>query len=229
MTRFLRFACVGVAVMGLASLANAQVCAGAPSFSVGGTRIGGQALFNSQSSSYGGNLTLGQVNGLFLNGAFSHAKDKNSEGTSNAFNGGIGYEMNVGSSNSMQLCPMFSVTGQEGSLVGTVPVALPQNTLDLNFGATLGWVASSSSSMEVIPAVGAAIVARSYKAKIVTLGQPNPSTSNTFGLITGTIGFVFNKRCTISPVIQIPTSQTYGKPSYGVNVSYAFNLSGLHM
>jgi hypothetical protein len=215
---------------GLASVANAQVCVGAPSFSVGGARVGGHALIADQSKTYGGQLALGEHKGLFLDGAFSHAKDDNSDGSSNAFSGGVGYEINTGGPNSMQLCPMVGVTGQEGSLIGNQPVAAPQNTLDWNFGASLGWVASSSSSVEVIPAVGAALVARSYKAKIVNAGAGNPSTTDSFGLITGTIGFVFNKRCTISPVVIIPVSLDNGKASYGVNVSYNFSLpKGMHM
>ncbi len=230
MTRFLRFACVGVAVAGLASVGNAQICAGTPSFSVGGGRLGGNAMFSDNSKTYGGQLALGTQKALFATGSFSHAEDNNSDGSSNAYGGALGYQFELSPGQSVQLCPMVGVTAQEGSLIGNVPVLLPKNTLDISVGASVGWVASNSDDMQVIPAVGAAIVARSYKDKIVYSGQGNPSTTDSFGLLTGTIGFVFNKRCTISPIVQIPVSESNGKVSYGVAVSYNFSLpKGMHM
>ena len=212
---------------GLASVGNAQVCMGTPSFSTGSVRVGGNAMFSSDSKAYGAEAALGTYNGWFVTGNFAHAKDNNSQGSSNAGGGALSYEYKMNDANHVELCPTVGVYAQSGSLVGEVPfVDAPQNTLDLHFGASLGWVASSSESMEVIPAVGAALVARSYHSKIVTAGLPNPNTTESFGLITGTIGFVFNKRCTISPMVQLPVSATTGKASYGVAVSYNFNPPG---
>ncbi|HVA58222.1 MAG: hypothetical protein WBQ26_13425 [Gemmatimonadaceae bacterium] len=231
MSRLFRTAIVGLAVAGLASVANAQVCVGTPSFSTGSARVGGSVLIGDQSKAYGGQLALGTYHNFFAVGNYSHAKDDNSDGSSNAGGGSLGYEWAVGGGSSVEICPIVGVTAQSGSLVGMTPYPnLPQNTLDLNFGGSLGWTASESSSMSVIPAIGASLVARSFKSKIVTQGAANPTTSESFGLVTATIGFVFNKRCTISPMVQVPVSETNGKTSYGVAVSYNFNLpKALHM
>ncbi len=232
MSRLFRTAVVGLAVAGLASVANAQVCVGTPSFSTGSARVGGNVLIGDHSKAYGAQLALGTYHDFFAVGNYSHAIDNDtSDYSSNAGGGALGYVWTLDSDNSVQLCPMIGVTAQAGSLVGMTSVGNnPQNTLDWNFGGSLGWMASESSSMSVIPAIGASLVARSYKAKIVTQGAPNPTTSESFGLVTATIGFVFNKRCTISPMVQIPLSETNGKTSYGVAVSYNFDLAkALHM
>ncbi|HUX34188.1 MAG TPA: hypothetical protein VMV51_10000 [Gemmatimonadaceae bacterium] len=231
MSRVFRFALVGLAMAGVASVANAQACVGMPSFSVGSARVGGNMLIGDNAKSYGAEAALGSHNGLFVVGNYSHAKDDNSDGSSNAGGATLGYEYTVNAENQVQFCPMVGVNVQTGSLVGLTPMPNhPQNTLDWHVGGSLGWTASESSSMSVIPAIGAAFVGRSYKAKIVTQGAANPSTTDSFGLVTASIGFVFNKRCTIAPMVQVPVSELNGKTAYGVAVSYNFNLpKALHM
>lgn len=232
MSRMSRFALAGLAVVGLASAANAQVCVGTPSFSTGSARLGGNALIGQNAKAYGVQLALGEHRGWFVSGNWSYAKnDTSAGGSSNAGGGAIGYDYALNAEKTVAICPMVGVQAQEGSVVGLTPMPNnPQNTLDVNVGGALGWVASQSESMEVIPSVAAAYVARSYKAKIVQQGLPTPSTTDNFGLISATVGFVFNKRCTISPMVQIPVSETNGKVAYGVAASYNFNLPGwLHM
>jgi len=231
MSRMFRFALIGLAMAGVASVANAQACVGMPSFSVGSARVGGNMLIGDNAKSYGAEAALGSHNGLFVVGNYSHAKDDNSDGSSNGGGATLGYEYTMNAENHVQFCPMVGVNVQTGSLVGLTPMPNdPQNTLDWHVGGSLGWTASESSSMSVIPAIGAAFVGRSYKSKIVTLGQANPTTTDSFGLVTASIGFVFNKRCTIAPMVQVPVSELNGKTAYGVAVSYNFNLpSALHM
>lgn len=215
---------------GLASTGHAQVCMGTPSFSTGSVRIGGSALISSDSKAYGAQGAIGTWKNWSISGAFAHAKLDSTDGSSNMGGGAVSYQYDM-SGSTVQLCPTVGVYAQEGSLVGEVPFPNnPQNTLDVHVGGSLGWVASSSSSMEVIPAVSAAWVARSHKNKIVQQGVNNPTTTDNFGLFTGTIGFVFNKRCTISPIVTVPVSEENGKASFGVGVSYNFNPPGwLHM
>ncbi len=231
MSRMLRTAVAGLAMAGMASVAGAQVCVGTPSFSTGSVRIGGNAIIGNDSKAYGGQLALGTYHNFFATGNYSYAKDDNTDGSSNAGGGALGYAWSLGGGNSVELCPIVGVQAQAGSLVGMTPFPNnPQNTLDVNLGGSLGWVASESSDLSVVPAIGAFLVARSYKAKIVTEGAANPTTSDSFGMLTATIGFVFNKRCTISPMVQVPVSEDNGKTSYGVAVSYNFNLpKALHM
>jgi len=226
MSRVFRFAFVGLAVAGLGSVANAQVCAGTPSFSVGSARLGASMLIGDNAKAYGVQGALGAHKGWFLSGDYSHAKDDNSDGSSNAGGATIGYEWSVNTTKSVEFCPMVGVQAQNGSLIGLHPTAPndPQNTLDWHFGGALGWVATQSGDMMVIPSIGAAIVARSYKSTIVMQGQPNPNTTETFGQVTGAIGFVLKTQWTISPMVQVPLSETNGKTAYGVAVSYNFNL-----
>ncbi len=226
-----RFALAGLAVVGLASVANAQVCVGTPSFSTGSARVGGTAVIGQNAKAYGAQLALGEHRGWFVSGNWNYAKDDHTNGSANAGGAAVGYDYALNPAKTVALCPMVGVEVQEGSVVGLNPMAnSPQNTLDLNFGGALGWVASQSESMEVIPSIAAAVVARSYKNKIVVQGTPQTTTNDTFGLVSATIGFVFNKRCTISPLVQIPLSETNGKVAYGVAVSYNFNLpKALHM
>lgn len=232
MSRMSRFALAGLAVVGFASVANAQVCAGTPSFSTGSARLGGNALIGQNAKAYGVQLALGEHRGWFVSGNWSYAKnDTSAGGSSNAGGGTLGYDWALNPEKTVAICPMVGVQAQEGSVVGLTPMPNdPQNTLDVNVGGALGWVASQSESMEVIPSISAAYVARSSKAKIVQQGLPTPSTTDNFGLISATIGFVFNKRCTISPMVQIPVSELNGKVAYGVAASYNFNLpKWLHM
>lgn len=179
-------------------------------------------MFSSESNAYGAGLALGSYKGWFASGAFAHAKDKNSQGTSNFGGGSLGYEWSMNNTPKVELCPMVGVYAQAGSLVGAIAtpyVNQPQNTLEWHIGGSLGWVASSSDQLEVIPAIGVAFVARSYKAKIVQQGASTPTTSQSFGVLNATIGFVVNKVWTISPMVTLPTSSTYDKPTYGAALS----------
>jgi hypothetical protein len=231
MSRMFRFALIGLAVAGGASMANAQVCAGTPSFSAGSARVGGNVLIGQNAKAYGASLALGEHRGWFVTGHWNYTKDDHTVGSANAGGGAIAYDWALNPEKTVAICPMVGVNVQEGSVVGLTPMAnSPQNTLEFNFGGALGWVAAKSGTMEVIPSVGAALVARSYKAKIVQQGQPVPTNNDSFGLLSATIGFVFNSRCTISPLVQIPVSENNGKAAYGVAVSYNFNLpKALHM
>lgn len=232
MSRMSRFVLAGLAVVGLASVANAQVCVGTPSFSTGSARVGGTAVIGQNAKAYGAQLALGEHRGWFVSGNWAYTKnDTSAGGSSNSGGGSIGYDYALNAEKTVAICPMVGVEAQEGSVVGLTPMPNnPQNTLDLSFGGALGWVASQSESMEVIPSIGAAVVVRSYKNKIVVQGTPQTTTNDNFGLVSATIGFVFNKRCTISPLVQIPVSENNGKVAYGVAVSYNFNLpKALHM
>ncbi len=222
MSRVFRCALVGLAVTGLASMANAQVCVGTPSFSVGSARASGSAMFSSQSDAYGAGLALGAYKGWFVSGAFAHAKVSNSDQSSNFGGGSLGYEWTVNSAPKVEVCPMVGVYTQSGSLVGAIADPYsnnPQNSLEVHVGGSVGWVASSSDQLQVIPAIGVAFVSRSYKAKIVQANAPNPTTSQSFGVLDATIGFVFAKRWTLSPMVTFPTSSTYDKPTYGAALS----------
>jgi hypothetical protein len=86
-------------------------------------------------------------------------------------------------------------------------------------------MAGESSSMSVILVLGASCVARCYKAKIVTRGLANPSTSQSFGRATATVGFVIDTRRTISPMVQLPISETNDNAaSYNFDSAKALNV-----
>ena len=96
------------AVAGLASVGNAQVCMGTPSFSTGSVRIGGNAMISSDSKAYGGNLALGTYKNWSVEGSFSHAKDNNTDGSSNRGGGALSYEWDMTNS-TVQICPTVGV------------------------------------------------------------------------------------------------------------------------
>jgi len=226
MSRALRSAFVGVALAGLASVAGAQVCVSTPSFSAGSARLGGSAISEQDhSGAYAAQLALGTWNDFFAVGNYTHTKNNSGDGQSNGGGAAVGYVYQMGGANQVSFCPMVGVQAQKGSTVGRIPFNNhPQNTLDVSAGGSLGWVAASSEDLQVIPSIGLFAVHRSYKSTIVMQGTSAPTTTDDFGMFTGTIGFVFDKAWTLSPLVQVPLSETDGKVAYGLSLSYNFNL-----
>ncbi len=226
MSRMSRFVLAGLAVVGFASMAGAQVCAGTPSFSTGAWRIGGAALFSQNVGSYGGNLAVGTYKGWFVSGDFEHLQNNSSNSSSSNVGGGaLSYEVPLESmAHTLDWCPTVGVRSGRGSVVGQGIDIYPQNITDVYFGGTLGWVASTSGSTQILPALGALFYYRSLKDQIVYTNRPAATNSNSFVELSGSLGFVVSKQWTIMPTIRIPINEWNGKVQYGVGLTYNFNL-----
>jgi len=222
MSRALRVLLSLVAVVGVASVAQAQNCVGAPAFSVGMVRLAGTVDFADSLKTYGGDLSIGRDKGFYLHGNLSHSKLNDFDGSSNQGGGSIGYQVAIDPS--WQFCPFVGVNAQSGSVIGASPSPnSPWNNFDVYAGGSLGWVAANSGDTQVIPAVGLALANRHSTSKIVQLGTSAATRTDNFGYATGAIGFVFNKRWTITPNVNIPFKEDDGKTTYGVSLSLNFN------
>lgn len=220
MPRALRVLFSLVAVVALSSTARAQNCLGAPSFAVGMARLTGSISIADSLKTYGGDIALGREKGFFIQGGGSHSKLNDTDHSSNQGGGRIGYQMAIDPT--WQFCPFAGLTAGTGSATGDHPSA-PVNSIDVYGGGSLGWLASSSADMQIIPAVGAAVVHRSTKAKLVPAGQSAATGTDNFGVVTAAVGFVFHKTWTITPNVQIPASEEHSSVIYGISLSVNFN------
>jgi hypothetical protein len=219
MPRALRVLLSLVAVVVLTSTARAQNCLGAPSFAVGMARLSGYISIADSLKTYGGDLALGREKGFFIEGGGSHSKLNDRDNSSNQGGGRIGYQMSM---DQWHFCPYAGVNVQSGSATGDHPSG-PLNTTDVFGGGSLGWVLTSSGDMQIIPAIGAAVVRRSMTAKLVPSGSTAATSTDNFGVVTAAVGFVFHKTWTITPNVQIPASEINSSVTYGISLSVNFN------
>jgi hypothetical protein len=88
-----------------------------------------------------------------------------------------------------------------------------------NAGLAVGGVISSSSSVSAIPF---GELRAAYTRASVTNNGVSVSSSETYGVLSGGVGFVFSPSLLVRPYIQIPFGLEGADASYGVGVSFAF-------
>lgn len=198
-------------------VADAQICTGNASFANGNFRVGGAAQFSDGVQGFGGNFVAGSpaAFGSFSVGSLSY---DDVDGSSLLVGGGAGYQMAVGSTGNVQLCPVASVDFAFGpnDIEGT---GIDASGRSFSFGGMIGGVLSSSPQFQVVPAGGLAFAHSTVK---LDDGVDSISESDTFGLGMFAVGFVINNSLTIQPGLSIPFGLDESDPTYGVLLSLNF-------
>jgi hypothetical protein len=202
--------------------ARAQRCMGVASFASGSGRIAAGASLTGGSKNYGMHLAIGQDKGAFASGTFSRTTFDNASFALTGLAGSIGYQLELGDRSNVEFCPVAGVSYFSGSH-GYGASYVDVSSTEFGFGGSVGFVASSSASFELVPAVGFQYLTNNSKAMVTAFGNSSSGTgSSNYGIVSVSAGFVFNKSVTLQPIIEIPVSLANGKASYGIGIGLNF-------
>lgn len=206
MTRKLLIATAMLA--GIATAADAQLCAGAASFSAGRMRAGVGAEFPGGGNVYGGSLTYGMRNGAYLGGQITRQDPSGAAESATDFQANLGYEMSIDALGKTRFCPVahYGITTQPNN---------QENVTHYAIGGTFGRVLSSSDNMALAPSLG-----------INWMNYSVGDISDDWFEATIGAGFIFNRDVTFTPMLRLPLNQDGADATFGFSVSYNFGRSG---
>ena len=129
--------------------AEAQLCAGAPSFRDNPLQVGASAAFRGGAQGVGGSFAAGGES-LFAAAGVSVLNVDDVDSSATTVSGTIGVDLQADDNGRVFLCPIGQVAFTAGPDFGPVDVS----TITLTGGVSLGVIASQSDALTVIPTFG---------------------------------------------------------------------------
>lgn len=198
----------------------AQTCLGLASFSTGPMQVTGAGSFTQHSNTLGVGASYGFVSRLFTAGALGTSFSEAFEGSSLDLGATLGYEIPVGKTGQLQLCPLASLGLQLG------PNSRLQSGVDRSdrmaaLGLAVGTVFRTGARAEVAPTVG---LSYAYEKSQATnnAGDLLFQISDTYLLAQFGVGFILNSNISLRPQIDIPLGWSGNEPTLGLTVGYNF-------
>lgn len=207
-----------LAVLALTGLtAEAQVCAGAPSFASGPTQVNVMGEFTSDAQTFGGGVGFGAPRDSgplgFVSVGVTNVSDL--DATATTFSGTFVYELAADQARRVFVCPGVGIGYSSGPDVDDVDISIFQWTA----GAQVGVLATESGSVGVVPTFGLRIARARVTAKFLGVDE---SVSETFGIANIGVGLIFNKNMALTPAVAIPFSLEGGDAIFVVSFSVNF-------
>ena len=197
--------------------AEAQLCAGAASYTTGRMQVGGQVLTNDDYSSYGVGLNFGTARGFWGGPHIANNDYDFGQESGLVIGGSGGYQLRP-AKQGFQICPVASISfGLGPDNIGGSETDM--SAREFSAGAIIGMVAHRDRDFHIIPTGGPSIV----NSK-VTMDSPGGSAdvSDTFFALNLGAGVVFNSVWTIRPMLSLPFSADGRDESISLGVSYNF-------
>jgi outer membrane protein with beta-barrel domain len=208
------------------SPAVAQTCQGLASFSAGQMQVVGSAQFPEGGKIWGGSFSYGVPSGIYAGADLTNLSIDNDGGSSLGIGAHAGYQMKLGRTGKMALCPVASLALGMGP--DDEANDLNGSSTDLHFGVALGTEMGGTQQVRILPTAGLGL--QYSKAKVEDT-SPNGGTfeaSETYGLARLGVGLVFNQQITVRPTIDIPVgSDVITDPTFGLSVGYNFGSKGV--
>ena len=208
------------------SPAAAQTCQGMASFSHGQLQVAGNAQFPTGGKIWGGSLTYGLPSGLYAGADLSNTSADNDGGSSLGIGAHAGYQMKLGRTQKVALCPVANLSLGMGPDDKQADVNSSQT--NANFGFALGTEMGATQQMRIIPTAGLGLQYSKFKVEDTGPGGQTLEASETYGLARLGVGFVFNQQISVRPTVDIPVgSDLQNDPTFGVSVGYNFGSKGV--
>jgi hypothetical protein len=198
---------VGLAVVALSTEASAQMCNGTAPFSVGKMRAGVEMAFPENATSFNGEFAYGTASGLYGGATVRMIDAEGSSESATVYGVNGGKAMTVGSAKKVEMCPQLLASF--GAYPGDV------STMDLGGGVTFGTTLDASKSFGLQPFGGAYLIRNSIEAGPIEASETNLS------LALGA-GFIFSKKWTVRPIVNIPVTQDGADATFGIMGSVNF-------
>jgi hypothetical protein len=208
------------------SPAAAQTCQGMASFSHGQLQVAGSAQFPEAAKVWGGSLTYGMPSGLYAGADISNTSIDNDGGSSLGIGAHAGYQMKLGRTQKLALCPVANLALGMGPDNDAADINSSQTSA--NFGFALGTEMGATQQMRIIPTAGLGLQYSKFKVEDTSPGGQTFEASETYGLARLGVGFVFNQQISVRPTVDIPVgSDLQNDPTFGVSVGYNFGSKGV--
>jgi hypothetical protein len=201
--------------------AVAQTCQGLASFSAGQMQVAANAQFPEGAKVWGGSFSYGMPSGVYAGADLSTLSIDNDGGSSLGIGAHAGYQMKLGRTGKVNLCPVA------GLALGMGPDDeandINGSSTDVHFGLALGTDMGSTPRMRIIPTAGLGLQYTKLKIEDTSPGGATIEGSETYGLARLGVGFVFNQQISVRPTIDIPVgSDLINDPTFGLSVGYNF-------
>jgi opacity protein-like surface antigen len=219
-----------VVSLALAAMVNApavaQTCQGLASFSAGQLQVVGNAQFPEAAKVWGASVTYGMPSGIYGGADLSSTSFDNDGGSSMGIGAHAGYQMKLGQSGKINLCPVARLALGMGP--DDEANDLNRGTTDVHFGLALGTEMGSTRQLRILPTAGLGLQYSKFKEEDTSANGDTFEASETYGLARIGVGFVFNQQISVRPTIDIPVGVEGGSdPVFGLSVGYNFGSKGV--
>jgi outer membrane autotransporter protein len=207
------------------SPAAAQTCQGMASYSAGQLQVAGNAQFPEARKVWGGSISYGQVSGIYGGADLSTTSFDGLDQSSLGLGAHAGYQMKLGRTQKMALCPVASLALGMGPDDDALEINSSQT--NAHVGLALGTEMGASRQMRIIPTAGFGLQYSKAKVEDTSPGGQTFEASETYGLARLGVGFVFNQQISVRPTVDIPVaSDLVSDPTFGITVGYNFGNKG---
>jgi hypothetical protein len=201
--------------------AVAQTCQGLASFSAGQMQVAANAQFPEGGKIWGGSFSYGMPSGVYAGADLSTLSIDNDGGSSLGIGAHAGYQMKLGRTGKVNLCPVAKLALGMGP--DDEANDINGSSTDVHFGLALGTDMGSTPRMRIIPTAGLGLQYTKLKIEDTSPGGATVEGSETYGLARLGVGFVFNQQISVRPTIDIPVgSDLINDPTFGLSVGYNF-------
>ncbi len=194
--------------------AEAQLCAGAPSFRDNPFQVGASAAFRDGAQGVGGSFGAGGE-ALFAAAGVSALNFDGADSSQTSVSGTIGADLQADDNARVFLCPVGQVAFSTGPDFDPVDVS----TITLSGGVNVGVIASQTDTLTVIPTFGLFAVHSRVTAEA---GGSENTASDASGLASVGAGLLFRRNVTVIPEVLVPFSAGNGDALFSIKVLYSF-------
>jgi hypothetical protein len=203
------------------SPAVAQTCMGLASFSTAPMQVTGGAQISNLSTTFGATAGYGMPSSVYGNVGVATTSHDGFDGSTLGLGLRAGYQMEVGKSRQVQVCPNASFglgIGPNDDAAG-----IHQSTRSATVGVNVGTVLAPNPRMMVVPSVGLAYAYGKVRAEN-DAGTTLFEISDRYALAQLGVGIVLNQNISLRPNVDIPLGLDGGEPTFGLTVGYNFSV-----
>ena len=212
---------VSVALMAILSApVRGQTCLGLASYSGAPVQVSGKGSLTSTSTSFLAGLGYGLPSSVFGSVAFGTTSDDNFGGSSREIGATAGYQIALGRTGAIQLCPIASF-GLGLGPTNTLNSGVDRSRKTASIGVALATSFVASPRMKIVPSVGLSYAYQLDKAEN-NAGASLFQIAEHFALAQVGVGLVLDSNLSVRPGVDIPFSLNIKDPSVALTVSYSF-------
>jgi hypothetical protein len=197
-----------------AAPAEAQLCAGSPSFRAQPYLTGLTAGFTEGAHGIGGFFGTGGES-LFAIGSIGVLNYRDLDALATQISGTVGAELDVSQNRRVFVCPVANIGFGAGPDVGGVDIS----TFSLGAGGEVGVIAYEVDNLMVVPTFGLLV---DYSRINAEFAGNDESASDTSGRASVGVGFIFSEAIGLTPAISVPFSAAGSDPTFVIQLSFGF-------
>lgn len=211
---------VSLALLGMANApAAAQTCQGLASFTKAPIQVTANGQFTDLSNSFGATVGYGVPAGVYGTVGVSRTSFDGVDASSMGLAARAGYQMAVGKTGQVHVCPnaSFGIGMGPDDDIGGVDGSSRSATVGVAVGTTF----DASPRMKIVPTAGLSYAYGNTKAENDT-GAELFSISDSYGLAQLGVGIILDSHISIRPSVDIPVGLDGSDATFGLTLGYHF-------